>query len=97
MPNPISVTVNSITTKNVQTLYLGQAEIDLLKSKRVLIVDDVISTGESLKALESLVEKAGGNIVGKMAVLAEGSAAQRKDIQFLAPLPMLDSEGDPLP
>lgn len=72
-------------------------EIDLLKGKRVLIVDDVISTGESLKALESLVEKAGGNIVGKMAVLAEGSAAQRKDIQFLAPLPMLDSEGDPLP
>lgn len=97
MPNPISVTVNSITTKNVQTLYLGQAEIDLLKGKRVLIVDDVISTGESLKALESLVEKAGGNIVGKMAVLAEGSAAQRKDIQFLALLPMLDSEGNPLP
>ena len=67
-----------------------------VRGKRVLIVDDVISTGESLKALEALVEKAGGQIVGRMAVLAEGDAAKRTDIQFLAPLPMLDGEGNPL-
>ena len=97
MTNPIKVEVKSITTDHVQTLYLSEEDCTKLKNKRILIVDDVISTGESLKALESLVEKAGGNIVGKMAVLAEGSAAQRKDIQFLAPLPMLDSEGNPLP
>ena len=96
MPNPISVEVQSITTKNVQTLYLGDRETKLLTGRRVLIVDDVISTGESLKALEALVEKAGGQIVGRMAVLAEGDAAKRTDIQFLAPLPMLDGEGNPL-
>ena len=96
MPNPISVEVQSITTKNVQTLYLGDRETQLLAGRRVLIVDDVISTGESLKALEALVEKAGGQIVGRMAVLAEGDAAKRTDIQFLAPLPMLDGEGNPL-
>lgn len=96
MPNPISVEVQSITTKNVQTLYLGDRETKLLAGRRVLIVDDVISTGESLKALEALVEKAGGQIVGRMAVLAEGDAAKRTDIQFLAPLPMLDGEGNPL-
>lgn len=96
MPNPISVTVNSITTKNTQTLYLGQAEIDLLKGRRVLIVDDVISSGESLRSIEALVKKAGGSIVGKMAVLAEGDAAKREDISFLAALPLLDNQGNPL-
>ena len=63
---------------------------------KVLIVDDVISTGESLKALELLVEKVGGIIVGKMAVLAEGDAASRDDIIVLGPLPLLDSEGNPI-
>lgn len=88
MPNPISVQVKSITTANVQELYLGSDDVDKLKGKKVLIADDVISTGESLKALEMLVEKAGGEIVGKAAVLAEGGAADRDDIIFLEKLPV---------
>ena len=66
---------------------------ELIKGKRILIVDDVISTGESLRAMEELVTRAGGNIVGRMAVLAEGAAAQRKDIKFLAPLPVFNADG----
>ena len=88
MPDPISVRVHSITTLSQQTLYLGRDDADKLKDKRVLIVDDVISTGESLKAIEELVHMAGGNIVGKVAVLAEGDAADRDDIIFLEKLPV---------
>jgi adenine phosphoribosyltransferase len=88
MPDPISVHVQSITTLSRQTLYLGSDDAEHLRGKRVLIVDDVISTGESLKALEALVNKAGGNIVGKVAVLAEGDAADRDDIIFLEKLPV---------
>ena len=67
-----------------------------LKNKRVLIVDDVISTGASLNALENLVKEAGGNIVGKMTVLAEGDAAKRDDIIYLEPLPLFDKQGNPI-
>lgn len=88
MKNPIEVTVKSITTDKVQTLYLSEDKANMLKDKRVLIVDDVISTGESLIALENLVEKSGGKIVGKAAVLAEGDAAERNDIIFLETLPI---------
>ena len=88
MPDPISVHVNSITTLSQQTLYLGRDDADKMKGKRVLIADDVISTGESLKAIEELVNKAGGIIVGKVAVLAEGDAADRDDIIFLEKLPV---------
>lgn len=88
MEDPISVVVKSITTENTQTLYLSKDKCDLMKGKRVLIVDDVISTGESLLALEELVNKAGGNIVGRAAVLAEGDASKRDDIIFLEPLPI---------
>lgn len=88
MQDPIHVDVKSITTEKVQTLFLDSVEADYLKGKRVLIVDDVISTGESLHALESLVNSAGGNIVGKAAVLAEGDAADREDIVFLEKLPL---------
>ncbi len=88
MDDPISVVVKSITTENTQTLYLSKDKCDLMKGKRVLIVDDVISTGESLLALEELVHKAGGNIVGEAAVLAEGDASKRDDIIFLEPLPL---------
>lgn len=63
--------------------------MEYLRGKRVLLVDDVISTGESLRALEKLTEKAGGIVVGKAAVLAEGDAALRDDIIFLAPLPLI--------
>lgn len=88
MKNPMEVEVQSITTAKKQTLYIDQDDAEYLRGKRVLIVDDVISTGESLHAVETLVEKAGGNIVGRMAVLAEGDAQQRGDITYLEPLPL---------
>ena len=88
MTDPISVNVKSITTEKVQTLYLSQEDIARIKDKKVLVVDDVISTGESLAALEKLVDAAGGNIIAKEAVLAEGDAAERDDIIFLEKLPL---------
>ena len=88
MRDPIEVTVQSITTQKEQHLYLGESEVALMEGKRVVIIDDVISTGESLKACEELVEKAGGKIVGKAAVLAEGDASKREDIVFLQELPL---------
>ena len=93
MKNVVTTEVDSITTDHIQTLCLGQDEIDKLKGKRVLIVDDVISTGESLKSLEVLVNQVGGNIVGSMAVLAEGEAADRDDILFLEKLPLFNADG----
>ena len=88
MQDVVSVQVKSITTANEQTLHLDGEKAALLKGRRVLIVDDVISTGESLKALESLVKQAGGIIAAEAAVLAEGDAADRGDILFLDPLPL---------
>ena len=88
MRNPIEVNVKSITTENEQKLYLGEGDANFIKGKRVLIVDDVVSTGQSLEAIEELVTKAGGNIVGKAAVLAEGDARGRKDIIYLEELPL---------
>ncbi len=93
MQNVITTEVDSITTDHIQKLCLGQTEIDKMKDKRILIVDDVISTGESLKSLEVLVDQVGGNIVGKMAVLAEGEAADRDDIIFLEKLPVFNADG----
>ena len=88
MGNPLDVTVNSITTQKEQHLYLGENEVNLIKNKRVLIVDDVISTGESLKSSQKIVELAGGNVVASAAVLAEGDASERNDIIFLEKLPL---------
>ena len=88
MKNPISVSVNSITTANQQTLYLSESDVENLKGKKLLITDDVISTGESLASLEELCSQAGGEICGKAAVLAEGDAADRDDIFFLEKLPL---------
>ncbi len=85
--------VRSITTARQQTLYLDGADAALMKGKRILIVDDVISTGESLYALEALVEKAGGNIVGRMAILAEGDAQERPDLTYLEKLPLFNPDG----
>lgn len=96
MKNIISTSVDSITTAHKQTLCIGEADVEAVKGKRVLIVDDVISTGESLAALEELVTKAGGNIVGKAAVLAEGDAADRDDIIFLEKLPLFNKDGEPI-
>lgn len=89
MTNPVSVEVKSITTEALQTLYLSEEDAKELKGKRILIADDVISTGESLNALIALAEKVGGNVAGKAAVLAEGDAANRDDIIFLQELPLL--------
>ncbi len=86
--------VRSITTENQQTLYLDIADAELMKGKRILVVDDVISTGESLYALEELVRQAGGEIVAKLAILAEGDAAKREDIRFLEVLPLFDKDGN---
>ena len=88
MQNPIAVEVQSITTASKQKLYLGEEDAQALCGKKVLIVDDVISTGGSLHALEALVGKSSANVVAKAAVLAEGDAADRTDITFLEPLPL---------
>lgn len=88
MRNPIEVSVNSITTASEQKLYFGENDAEFLKGKRVLIIDDVISTGQSLEALETLVEQTGATVVGKAAVLAEGDAKNRDDIIFLQELPL---------
>ena len=93
MTNIIETEVDSITTDHVQKLCIGQHEADLIRGKRVLIVDDVISTGESLKSIETLVKQVGGNIVGRMTVLAEGAAADRADITYLAKLPVFHADG----
>ena len=85
--------VKSITTAKEQKLYLDTADAALMKGKRILIVDDVISTGESLAALEALVEKAGGIVAGRMAVLAEGDAQERTDIIYLEKLPLFNPDG----
>lgn len=92
MENPIWVEDESITTAGKQRLYLMDADIKRMKGKNVLLVDDVISTGGSMKALKELAEKAGGNVIGEAAILAEGDAAERKDIIYLEPLPLFDAE-----
>lgn len=94
MSDILECRVHSITTEGEQMLYLDGKDVARMKGKRVLIVDDVISTGESLHALEELVRAAGGEIVGKMAVLAEGDAAKREDIIFLEPLPLFNEKGE---
>ena len=93
MPDPISVEDQSITTAGVQKLFLGLDDAELIRGKRILLMDDVISTGGSLRAMEALVQEAGGTVAGRIAVLAEGDAAERKDIKFLAPLPLFNADG----
>ena len=96
MSGVFDVEVKSITTAAVQRLVIDTADAEEIRGKRMLILDDVISTGESLRAMETLVNKAGGNIVGKMAILAEGDAKDRDDLIYLEYLPLFDSEGNPL-
>ena len=93
MPNPIHVSVRSITTLRQQDLFLGADECEAIRGKRILLVDDVISTGESLHALEELVHTAGGTVTGKAAILAEGDALKRDDIIYLNPLPVFNADG----
>lgn len=93
MPDPIHVTDRSITTAGEQKLFLGRDDADLIRGKRILLMDDVISTGGSLHAMEALVAMAGGTVAGRVAVLAEGEAQNRPDIKFLAPLPVFNADG----
>ena len=94
MSGVFEASVQSITTEGEQNLYLDTAEADLIRGKRLLILDDVISTGRSLDALETLAKAAGAVVVGKAAILAEGDAADRDDIIYLEKLPLFDSEGN---
>ena len=93
MSGTFEVSVKSITTMHVQKLVLDAADAELIRGKRVLILDDVISTGESLRATEELVKQAGGIVAGKMAVLAEGDAINRDDIIVLGHLPLFNADG----
>lgn len=97
MTGVFDVTVNSITTEGEQHLYLDTAEADEMKGKKVLIVDDVISTGASLAAVQTLVKEAGAVIAGNMAILAEGDAQAREDLIYLEPLPLFDKHGNIIP
>ena len=96
MSNVVACETQSITTSAKQTLYIDGADAEYMKGKRVLIVDDVISTGGSLESLENLVKLAGGEIVGKMTILAEGDATERDDIIYLEKLPLFDADGNPI-
>ncbi|MGI6204534.1 MAG: phosphoribosyltransferase family protein [Anaerovoracaceae bacterium] len=93
MDDLIETEVDSITTAHMQHLCIGGAEVSRIKGRRVLIVDDVISTGQSLRSMEYLVDKAGGKIVGKMAVLGEGDSMEREDITVLKKLPVFNPDG----
>ena len=96
MTSVFKVDVRSITTDAEQNLYLDGADAERMKGKRILIVDDVVSTGESLKAVEKLVGEAGGIVCGKMAILAEGYARTRDDLIYLEELPLFDRDGNPI-
>ena len=93
MTGVFEVTVRSITTMSLQKLVLDVKDAELMRNKRILILDDVISTGESLNAMEQLVTKAGGIVAGRMAILAEGTATNRDDIIYLAKLPLFNADG----
>ena len=96
MDGVFEVDVNSITTEGTQKLYMDGADAKKMKGKRILIIDDVISTGESLRAVETLVKEAGGIVAGRMAILAEGDAKDRDDIIYLEPLPLFTGDGTPI-
>ena len=96
MTGVFGVEVKSITTAATQHLYLDKADAEMMKGKKILVVDDVISTGESLRAIEELVKKAGGEICGRMSILAEGDAAKRDDLIFLEELPLFNAKAEPI-
>ena len=96
MKDVVACETQSITTANKQVLYIDGEDAEFMKGKRVLIVDDVISTGGSLVSLENLVAQTGGTVVGKMTILAEGEAADRDDIVYLEKLPLFNGKGEAL-
>ena len=95
MRDVFEVDVDSITTEGGQKLYLDGNDAKLMQGKRILLVDDVISTGESIQALEKLVHKAGGIVCGRATILAEGDSQNRDDIIYLEPLPVFHPDGTP--
>lgn len=95
MRDVFEVSVDSITTEGFQKLYLDGNDAELMKGRKILLVDDVISTGESMTALEKLVEAAGGIVCGRMTILAEGDAQKRDDVIYLEPLPVFHPDGTP--
>ena len=95
MKEVVSTEVTSITTAKKQMLYIDSEDVALMKGKRVLIIDDVISTGESLRAVEKLVKQSGGIVAGRMSILAEGDAKYRDDILYLEYLPLFNPDGTP--
>lgn len=92
MSEPLTITVNSITTQKEQTLCLNGVDAEAISGKRVLLVDDVISTGESVEAIQSLVEKAGGKVVGRAAILTEGDPESHRNVISLGNLPLFPVE-----
>lgn len=94
MTGVMEVVVRSITTAAVQKLYLDKADAALMRGKRILLVDDVVSTGESLHAVETLVNEAGGIVCGRMTILAEGDAQNRDDLVYLEKLPLFNNKGE---
>jgi adenine phosphoribosyltransferase len=96
MNGVFEVNVRSITTSGTQKLYMDGADAAKMRGKRVLIIDDVVSTGESIRAVEELVRRAGGIVAGKMAILAEGDAIGQEDLIYLEPLPLFDGSGNAL-
>ena len=96
MRDVLQVSVRSITTNREQHLYLDGNDAALMKGKRILIVDDVVSLGDSMHALEQLVEAAGGIVCGRATILAEGDAAKRDDLVYLERLPLFTKDGQPL-
>jgi adenine phosphoribosyltransferase len=93
LTNALHVSVHSITTQSEQHLYLSGEDAEMIRGKRILLMDDVISTGESIAAMEKLVNEAGGIVAGRIAVLAEGGAADRSDIRYLEKLPLFNPDG----
>lgn len=93
MTGVLEVSVNSITTADEQKLYLDTADAAIMKGKKILIVDDVVSTGESLHAIEKLVEQTGGEICGRMTILAEGEAKEMDGLIYLEELPLFNPDG----
>ena len=94
MKDPVSVSVHSITTFDEQKLYLDGNDVRFLQGKRACLLDDVVSTGESLNALETLVRQAGGSVCARACILAEGEAAERKDLIFLKKLPLFQKNAE---
>lgn len=93
MKDPLTTPVKSITTGKPQELVLNGEDARLIKGKKIILVDDVVSTGGSMKAASNLLQQVNANIIARVAILAEGDAAKRKDLIYLQPLPLFNLDG----